>query len=65
MSLLTQELKQKDIATSIFSKIIDLDDTYHLAFFQRGLIHSQNKKYELAICDFSSAVNIEPNFFKR
>lgn len=62
--LLTHELKQKDIATSIFSKIIDLDDTYHLAFFQRGLIHSQNKKYELAICDFSSALNIEPNFFK-
>ena len=32
------KITQKDIATSIFSKIIDLDDTYHLAFFQRGLI---------------------------
>ena len=61
--LLAKKLKQTDVATAIFEKIIYLDKTYYLAFFQRGLIHSQNKEYELAINNFHAALAIEPNFF--
>ena len=62
--LLAKKLKQKDVATAIFEKIIYLDNTNYLAFLQRGLIHSQNKEYELAINNFDAALAIEPNFFE-
>jgi tetratricopeptide (TPR) repeat protein len=64
LGLLAQKLKQKDVATTIFEKIIDLDDTFYLAFFQRGLMHSQNKKYKLAISDFNSTLTIKPDLFE-
>lgn len=62
--LLAKKLKQTDVATAIFEKIIYLDNTNYLALLQRGLIHSQNNDYDQAISDFGSALAIEPNFFE-
>ncbi len=64
LGLLAQKLKKEDLATAIFSKIIDLDETYYQAFFQRGRLFSQNKKYDLAIRDFDATLAIQPNFFE-
>jgi len=48
-------------ALADFNKAIDLDSTNSMAFFNRGLVYYDMKKYNNTMADFNSSIKLEPN----
>jgi tetratricopeptide (TPR) repeat protein len=51
-----------DIIMDDLNKVIELDETFEFAWFNRGIIKAILKDYEGALADFSRALEINPEF---
>ena len=59
--LLKEEKKDFLGAIQYYSKAIEIDNTYHDAFIERGLCYLKINKLTKSSKDFLSAINLEPN----
>ncbi|GCA73495.1 TPR repeat-containing protein YrrB [Microcystis aeruginosa NIES-2520] len=51
-----------DLALSDYSKAIEINPNYAMAYYNRGTVYSDLQKYDLALSDFSKAIDINPNY---
>lgn len=50
------EQKECDKAIALFDKIVKLDSTHHLAYYNRGVCKMTLKNFKGALADFSTAI---------
>ena len=60
VGVIAQKLKSDDLATSFFSKVIEIDNNHEEAFLKRGQVYFVSGNFDLAIADFTSALQINP-----
>jgi len=50
-------------AISDYTKAIELNPTYAMAYYNRGVIKNELKDYERSIKDYNSAIALNPNYY--
>jgi tetratricopeptide (TPR) repeat protein len=60
--ILYSDLQKYDLALSDYSKAIELNRSYAIAYYNRGLLYFNQQKYELALADWNKAIRINPNY---
>lgn len=53
-------LKENELALKDYSKAIELNPKFVLAYINRGNIHYEIKQYELALKDYNKAIELDP-----
>ena len=53
---------QYERAIECFSKAIELDANYTMAYFYRGKAYGELKQYQEAICDYNEAIKLDENY---
>jgi len=54
-------LQKYDLALSDYSKAIDINPNYAVAYLGRGLLYLLQQKYELALADWNKAIELNRN----
>ncbi|OKH30220.1 hypothetical protein NIES2101_42645 [Calothrix sp. HK-06] len=54
--------KKSDLAIANFTKTIQINPQYALAYYNRGIVYKDQKKSDLAIADYSKAIQINPQY---
>src|ERR1039457_7106236 len=53
---------KNETAINCFTKVIELNPKNAIAFYQRGLVYTCEKRYKEAIEDFTKAIEINPKY---
>ena len=50
------------MAIADYTKAIEIDPNYSIAYFGRGTIYAVQNNYDLAISDFNRSIEIDPTY---
>ncbi len=54
--------KENDLAFADFSKAIELNPKYALAYYNRCKMYNDKKEYDLAIADCTKSIELDPKY---
>jgi len=57
-------LQEDDKAIAEYSRALEINPVYHMAYYNRGVAYDNTGQWDKAIADYSRAIEIDPNFTK-